>query len=182
MVKITPAPRDPMTSISRKLSNENLTLFQTPDFIQGTPFPCILLSLLSTVRVERVEKVGRKKKTPSSKSHTTRMPNRRSERVGNFKCCRENDKVRSNGFFFSFSKGQQKVNCSCYHWDISHFSPRGDFLFCLFLLCIFYFKQGYGRMPEQLEKLWVEMKGPEKERMAEMGKQSDETPRFERKG
>lgn len=37
-------------------------------------------------------------------------------------------------------------------------------------------------MPEQLEKLWVEMKGPEKERMAEMGKQSDETPRFERKG
>ena len=47
---------------------------------------------------------------------------------------------------------------------------QGGFLLFLFLFHIFCFKK-VGRMAERLEKLQIEMEGPEKQKMAEMGKQ-----------
>jgi SAM-dependent MidA family methyltransferase len=37
---------------------------------------------------------------------------------------------------------------------------------------MFCFKKKVGRLAEQLEKMWMEIEGPEKQKMAEIGKQN----------
>lgn len=45
---------------------------------------------------------------------------------------------------FVFSRHQQKMYCSCCHWDVSCFAPKGFFFFfLLFLFCIFCFEKGW---------------------------------------
>lgn len=66
---------------------------------------------------------------------------------------------RRNGFFF-FSRGQQKIYCGCYHWDIPHFAPRVYFFFFFF---VYFVLKKFGRMAEQVEKFQVEMESPEKQ-------------------
>lgn len=73
---------------------------------------------------------------------------------------------------FVFSRQQQKMYCSCCHWDVSCFAHRGFFFFFLFSFSFFLFfffvyfalKKVEG-LAGKLEKLLVEMEGPEKQRL-----------------
>lgn len=74
---------------------------------------------------------------------------------------------------FVFSRHQQKMYCSCCHWDVSCFAPKGFFFFffSFFFFFVYFALKKVEGLAGQLEKLLVEMEGPEKQtNMTEMEK------------